>query len=128
MGVAGGDGPPLLAAPEVSMRAAMFTLIALACLLAAKACLEPGAPWGRERAGNRHVTLVLPPGPSSHNLLSRILARDEVARGLIAGEFGLIEAARRFRQIEADWPAPGDRTAERSRDGERLCRGVIRWA
>jgi hypothetical protein len=88
--------------------------------------------WQREPAAEPLTTY---PEASADTVFLRILAKDEVARDVIAGRRSLIEAAAMFRELNRVPPAvPAHVRLEGSResladrsDEECLCQQVIWW-
>src|SRR5262249_23603605 len=63
-------------------------------------------------------------------VIDRITAKDQVADEVIAGRLTLVEAAARFRDLNAvppDHPDPYRTTYPGGSDREKLCRQVISW-
>jgi hypothetical protein len=63
-------------------------------------------------------------------LRDRIVAKGEVTRELLAGRITLLQAARRFRDLNDSpiaYPSMFWRRYPGRSDGEKLCREVLRW-
>ncbi len=96
-------------------------LFALACLLAAVMAFRPGWLAGSPQVA-RDSRELLPPDARAHLLRSRIRAKQEVIRLLLAGELTLPEAGARFRDLNAHPAGP------EPANGVPFCRQVIAWA
>jgi hypothetical protein len=106
------------------MKTAMIVLILMASVLASATCLLPTGPAER----NAGSELISPQSEESRVLFGRIHAKTEVTRLLLARELTLLEAAARFRRIDATMPVPGEARSRSEADGQDQCRRVINWA
>jgi hypothetical protein len=116
------------------MKAGMASLILLAAVLAAVMALRPGwlIPGQPQPPASRpQVEVVLAPDRRIVLLHRRRADKEEVARRLYHGELTLLEAAGRFRLLNASPPGLEDvgvMTQPGGGDGERLCNQAISWA
>jgi hypothetical protein len=94
---------------------------------------RPGSPGGPPARGGD----VLPaedgaPLPVTRALTARLEAKDRVVQALLAGECTLLEAAARFRELDAQEPrVPAEKHPEvysGDTEAERYCRAVLYWA
>src|SRR4051794_10288089 len=93
--------------------------VALVVALAALAGME----WLSWR-----YTAPTPVSPECQVVLERFALKSEVIDHLRGGELTLIQAAARFRDIEADPRLATGFEAGEPADGEALCRQIIDWA
>ena len=66
----------------------------------------------------------------SEVIAEHVRQREHVVQRLLAGQLSLVEAARRFRSLNAELPGYAHTAIDSFRgqsEGERCCRQVIRW-
>jgi hypothetical protein len=116
------------------MKAAMTLLLISAVLLAAATVFRPNwlAPGSRPEptVARPWVEFTVAPDPRIALLARRKVDKEEVVQRLFDGELTVLEAAERFRRLNASPPGLEDFTSKvhpGGDEGERLCNQAITW-